>query len=362
MQILANGLRLEVEEHGSATGEPLLLIMGLGMQLLGWHEGLVAQLVERGFRVIRFDNRDIGLSQSFDAAGVPNLALDSLRHALGLTVKSPYTLADMAADSVGVLDALGIARAHVCGASMGGMIAQHLAARAPERVKSLTLMMTSSGARRLPGPTLKVRSAMISRPADPQTVPKHRRALRQALCADRQPGVSLAARLPARSLHDLGAALVPAGRDRAPDGGDRRRRRSHAAARRRFARRRRSSTASPIRSCRRPPAATSRPRSARAEIDLIDGMGHDLPAAALAALRRRHRQRGRARLSRARKRRSWPTPRLVAAMRRSPGPFAGRDIRPLAGAGRARIATILSASTSARLPCAAPRPLPCRPS
>ena len=109
MQILANGLRLEVEEHGSATGEPLLLIMGLGMQLLGWHEGLVAQLVERGFRVIRFDNRDIGLSQSFDAAGVPNLALDSLRHVLGFTVKSPYTLADMAADSVGVLDALGIA-------------------------------------------------------------------------------------------------------------------------------------------------------------------------------------------------------------------------------------------------------------
>jgi pimeloyl-ACP methyl ester carboxylesterase len=171
MQILANGISLEVEEHGSATGEPLLLIMGLGMQLLGWHEGLVDQLVERGFRVIRFDNRDIGLSQSLDAAGVPNLALDSLRHALGLTVKSPYSLADMAADSVGVLDALGIRRAHVCGASMGGMIAQHLAARAPERVKSLTLMMTSSGARSLPGPALKVRSAMISRPPDPQSVP-----------------------------------------------------------------------------------------------------------------------------------------------------------------------------------------------
>jgi pimeloyl-ACP methyl ester carboxylesterase len=171
MQIFANGVRLEVEEHGSATGEPLLLIMGLGMQLLGWHEGLVAQLVERGFRVIRFDNRDIGLSQSFDASGVPNLVLDSLRYTLGFSVKSPYTLVDMAADSIGVLDALGIARAHVCGASMGGMIAQHLAARAPERVMSLTLMMTSSGARRLPGPTLKVRSAMIARPSEPQTVP-----------------------------------------------------------------------------------------------------------------------------------------------------------------------------------------------
>jgi pimeloyl-ACP methyl ester carboxylesterase len=165
MQLSANGIRLEVEDHGSRGGEPLLLVMGLGMQLLGWHEDLVAALVARGFRVIRFDNRDIGLSQGFDAAGVPNLALDSLRHLLGLRIASPYTLADMAADCIGVLDALGIESAHVCGASMGGMIAQHLAALAPARVRSLTLMMTSSGAPRLPGPTLKVRGALISRPA-----------------------------------------------------------------------------------------------------------------------------------------------------------------------------------------------------
>ena len=166
MQISANGIRLEVEEHGSPGGEPLLLIMGLGMQLLGWPDGLVAQLVERGFRVIRFDNRDIGLSQSFDALGVPSLALDALRYTFGLRVRSAYTLTDMAADCVGILDALGIASAHVCGASMGGMIAQRLVAHAPERVKSLTLMMTSSGARHLPGPSLKVRGAMIVRPAD----------------------------------------------------------------------------------------------------------------------------------------------------------------------------------------------------
>jgi pimeloyl-ACP methyl ester carboxylesterase len=164
MQISANGVRLEVEDHGSSQGEPLLLVMGLGMQLLGWHEDLVALLVARGFRVIRFDNRDIGLSQGFDEAGVPNLALDSLRYALGFRVKSPYTLQDMAADAVGILDALGIASAHVCGASMGGMIAQRMAEIAPQRIRSLTLMMTSSGARRLPGPTLKVRSAMIARP------------------------------------------------------------------------------------------------------------------------------------------------------------------------------------------------------
>ena len=170
MQISANGTQLEIEDHGAPTGEPLLLIMGLGMQLLGWHADLVALLVARGFRVIRFDNRDSGLSASFDADGVPNLAIDSLRYTFGIRVKSPYTLADMAADSIGILDALGIEKAHVCGASMGGMIAQHLATRWPERVKSLTLMMSSSGARRLPGPSLKVRAAMISRPADPGSI------------------------------------------------------------------------------------------------------------------------------------------------------------------------------------------------
>jgi pimeloyl-ACP methyl ester carboxylesterase len=170
MQIAANGIALEVEDHGSSQGEPLLLVMGLGMQLLAWHEDFVASLVARGFRVIRFDNRDIGLSQSFDAVGVPNLALDSLRYAVGLKVKSPYTLVDMAADTAGLLDALDIASAHVCGASMGGMIAQRLASRHPERVKSLTLMMTSSGSRRLPGPSLKVRGAMISRPKEPHRI------------------------------------------------------------------------------------------------------------------------------------------------------------------------------------------------
>ncbi|HEX7440481.1 MAG TPA: alpha/beta fold hydrolase [Caldimonas sp.] len=170
MQISANGISIEVEDHGPPNGEPLLLVMGLGMQLVAWHDDFVSSLVQRDFRVIRFDNRDIGLSQRFDQFGVPNLTLDSLRFVVGMRVTSPYTLADMAADSVGVLDALGIAKAHVCGASMGGMIAQQMAVRFPERVKSLTLMMTSSGARRLPGPSLKVRGAMISRPKDPTDV------------------------------------------------------------------------------------------------------------------------------------------------------------------------------------------------
>jgi len=169
MQVKANGITLEVEEHGSPNGEPLVLIMGLGMQLIAWHEDFVQSLVDRGFRVLRFDNRDIGLSDSFDHLGVPNLALEAMKHVVGLPVRSGYSLADMAQDTVGLLDAFGIARAHVCGASMGGMVAQQLAVRHPSRLKSITLMMTSSGSRRLPGPSLKVRSAMLSRPDDPKS-------------------------------------------------------------------------------------------------------------------------------------------------------------------------------------------------
>ena len=168
MQISANGIFIEVEDHGLPNGEPLLLIMGLGMQLVAWPDGFVQQLVSQGFRVIRFDNRDAGLSQSFDSSGVPNIAMASMQHLFRLPVKSPYTVADMARDAAGVLDALGIPQAHVCGASMGGMIAQHLAISHAGRVKSLTLMMTTSGARSLPGPTMKVRGALLARPEDPK--------------------------------------------------------------------------------------------------------------------------------------------------------------------------------------------------
>jgi pimeloyl-ACP methyl ester carboxylesterase len=164
MRVAANGLQLEVEDVGARDAPPLLLVMGLGMQLTGWPDEFVAALLERGFRVIRFDNRDAGLSDGLDAAGVPSIPLAALRHLARLPVRSPYGVADMAEDARGVLDALGIARAHLCGASLGGMIAQHLAARHPERVASLALLMTSAGARRLPGPTSPARRALLSRP------------------------------------------------------------------------------------------------------------------------------------------------------------------------------------------------------
>ncbi len=165
MRVPSNGLEIEVDDQGPTGGEPLLLIMGLGMQLIAWPDLLVRDLVARGFRVLRLDNRDAGLSTQFDHLGVPNIAMAALRYTMHLPVQAPYALADMAADVVGVLDALGLPRVHVCGASMGGMVAQHLAARHPARVKSLTLMMTTTGARHLPQAKPQVRWAMLKRPA-----------------------------------------------------------------------------------------------------------------------------------------------------------------------------------------------------
>jgi pimeloyl-ACP methyl ester carboxylesterase len=179
VRVVAGGIGIEVDDQGLPDGEPLLLIMGLGMQLTGWPDELVQMLVSRGFRVLRFDNRDIGLSQYFDHLGVPSLPWAGIRHAMGLPVHAPYSLADMAGDALGVLDALGIAQAHVCGASMGGMIAQHLAAQHPQRIKSLSLIMTTSGARRLPQPGLRVRRALLSRPRSsaPDDVATHLRGV-----------------------------------------------------------------------------------------------------------------------------------------------------------------------------------------
>jgi pimeloyl-ACP methyl ester carboxylesterase len=159
-----NGTTLEVDDRGPAGGEPFVFIMGLGMQLIAWPEELLQPLLQAGHRVIRFDNRDAGLSQGFDEAGMPNLAVAALRHRLGLALKVPYTLADMAEDTVGLFDALGLSRVHLVGASLGGMVAQHVAARHPQRVQSLGLIMTTSGARHLPQANWRVQMALLSRP------------------------------------------------------------------------------------------------------------------------------------------------------------------------------------------------------
>jgi len=165
MKVTANGLQIEVDETGGEGRPVILLIMGLGMQLVAWPTAFVQQLVDAGFRVVRHDNRDIGLSQGFDHAGVGNIVWETIRHRLGLKVRSPYTLQDMALDSLGVLDELGIERAHIVGASMGGMIAQRIAAFAPQRTASLVSIMSSSGARGLPGPRREVTAMLMRRPA-----------------------------------------------------------------------------------------------------------------------------------------------------------------------------------------------------
>ena len=167
MKVAANGLQIEVEDTGPGnTRPPVLLVMGLGMQLIAWPQALVDTLVQAGHRVIRFDNRDIGLSQKLDHLGAPNLLWESMKFRFGLPVRSPYSVADMAQDAFGVLDALGVEQAHVVGASMGGMIAQRMALAAPDRVLSLTSIMSSSGARHLPGPQPRVLQVLMSRPRD----------------------------------------------------------------------------------------------------------------------------------------------------------------------------------------------------
>lgn len=162
--IIANGVTIAYEGQGDPAAPAVLLVMGLGTPLTAWPEHFVEGLVEQGFYVLRFDNRDCGLSSKLDHLGVPNLPLSYLKHKLGWPLKSGYTLHDMADDALGLLSALNIGAAHVIGASMGGMIAQIMAARAPRRVLSLTSIMSSSGRRSLPGPTRAARQALLRRP------------------------------------------------------------------------------------------------------------------------------------------------------------------------------------------------------
>ena len=173
MRIRANQIDIEVEDTGELPLGPqgqarpvVLLIMGLGMQLVDWPPVLVQTLVDAGYRVVRHDNRDIGKSQNFDAYGNPNLIWATLKHKLGLSIRPPYSLQDMALDAIGVLDTLNIQQAHIVGVSMGGMIAQRVAIAAPQKVVSLTSIMSSSGARRLPQAKGPVIRALMSRPAN----------------------------------------------------------------------------------------------------------------------------------------------------------------------------------------------------
>ena len=148
----ANGLDLCYDTFGDPQAQPLLLIMGLGAQMIVWDDEFCALLAGRGYRVIRFDNRDIGLSTRLGDAGVPDVAAGMMAAMQGQPVSAPYLLRDMAADAIGLLDARGIGSAHVVGASMGGAIAQTLAIEHPQRLRTLTSIMATTGAPGLPPP------------------------------------------------------------------------------------------------------------------------------------------------------------------------------------------------------------------
>jgi pimeloyl-ACP methyl ester carboxylesterase len=163
--IQADRLTLEYESLGSPADPAIVLVMGLGMQMIMWPDAFCEMLVAKGFRVVRFDNRDVGLSTHLDQLGAPNVTIATLKYLLRLPIKSPYLIDDMARDTAALLDSLGIARAHLVGASMGGMIAQNLAASFPAKLASLTSIMSTTGKRSLPPPTSQARRALLQPPA-----------------------------------------------------------------------------------------------------------------------------------------------------------------------------------------------------
>jgi len=163
-RIHANGIYIEYEEFGPKAGEPILLIMGLGAQLTRWPLEFIELLTSRGYRVIRYDNRDVGFSQKFDSAGPADIARIMTEMAQGKKASAAYTLDDMANDAAGLLDALRIDKAHIVGASMGGMIGQLVAANHPGKTLSLTSIMSSTGNSSLPLAKPEAMAVLLNRP------------------------------------------------------------------------------------------------------------------------------------------------------------------------------------------------------
>lgn len=167
-QVKANGLTLEYDDHGRPGDPPVVLIMGFSAQMTMWPMSFVTGLNARGFRVIRFDNRDIGLSTHLDEKGAPDVGAAMMAAMAGEQNKtSAYLLDDMAADTVGLLDALNIETAHIVGASMGGMIAQIVAAKHASRARSLVSIMSSTNRPGLPQAAPEIMGALVTPPASP---------------------------------------------------------------------------------------------------------------------------------------------------------------------------------------------------
>ncbi|HEY2706703.1 MAG TPA: alpha/beta hydrolase [Caulobacteraceae bacterium] len=163
----ANGLDLYYESHGPEDAEPILLIMGLGAQMSRWSTQMIDKLVAAGHRVIAYDNRDVGLSEKLDAAGTPDMHEVAIAMRDGKRPPVSYTLDHMAADAAGLLDELGVERAHIVGASMGGMIAQLVAADFPSKTLSLTSIMSTTGNQALPRATPEALARLNTPAPDP---------------------------------------------------------------------------------------------------------------------------------------------------------------------------------------------------
>jgi pimeloyl-ACP methyl ester carboxylesterase len=166
-KVKANGIRIEYDSFGTRDGAPILLIAGLGEQLIDWTVPFCEILAAKGFWVIRFDNRDVGLSSHFTEASVPDLTAVATASARGALPDLPYTLHDMADDAVGLLDAVEIEQAHIVGRSLGGMIAQLIASEHRERTLSLTSIMSTSGNPALPPSTPKAMAVWTQHPPHP---------------------------------------------------------------------------------------------------------------------------------------------------------------------------------------------------
>ena len=163
-EITANGITIHYDDQGPRDADPILLIMGFAAQMTLWPQELVDALVGHGFRVIRHDNRDIGLSHKFDGVKSPGMVKLTILRRLGFRPRVPYGLADMADDSAGLLDALGIDSAHIVGGSMGGMIAQHVAVRHPAKTKTLTSIFSTTGNPKLPAAQREAMEVLVKRP------------------------------------------------------------------------------------------------------------------------------------------------------------------------------------------------------
>lgn len=187
-QVKANGVWLEYDERGPKDGAPLLMIMGFGSQMTSWPDEFPQGLADAGLRVIRFDNRDVGLSQKWDGI-FPDVAAAQAALAAGRKPDIPYSLSDMAADAASLLDAIGVRSAHILGASMGGMIAQLVALDHPAKARSLISVFSTTGDPSLPRSTPEAMSALMAKPAsdDKATVVAHALKGRRAFASTAYP-------------------------------------------------------------------------------------------------------------------------------------------------------------------------------